>query len=470
MCGIAGYSLRPRSSVERTLAAQALLAAIAERGADAVGYAYRAPGETTRRSSSSARRPRSCSSASPCRRPRTSCSCTSATTPRGIRRSTPTTIRSATAPVVGIHNGIITNDDDLLAPHSCARAEPRMTVDSEAIFAIAAHSRNDARALEHLRGAMATAWLDEREPDTLFLARGAGRPMWLGEGRDDVFFASTEGALEVVERYCGLRSASARCARARCSRSRTAASSAASGSGRTSTTSRTIRCRPSGRRRSAILPARLAALAPLAQPRRSASTEPSRADRRPVLEQALADQELERRPRAAPRLEHAGRPATRSASTASSRRAVCQSPNFGSRPSAPGERAALLDRALEPLLPHRHVEPGLAQRGRERAEGVPVERRRRHRAAPLLDVVRGRRAPELGSELAQLVDELLPGSRTGAASGPAARLAAFQVPKCSITVCGWTCDCGSPANSFIVGERPSRSADARSSSRICASV
>ena len=45
MCGIARYSVRARSSVERTLAAQALLAGIAERGADAVGYAYRAPGE-----------------------------------------------------------------------------------------------------------------------------------------------------------------------------------------------------------------------------------------------------------------------------------------------------------------------------------------------------------------------------------------------------------------------------------------
>ena len=41
MCGIAGYSLSARSSVDRTLAAQALLAGIAERGADAVGYAYR---------------------------------------------------------------------------------------------------------------------------------------------------------------------------------------------------------------------------------------------------------------------------------------------------------------------------------------------------------------------------------------------------------------------------------------------
>ena len=44
MCGIAGFSLSPDASVERTLAAQALLAAIAERGADAVGYAYRSPG------------------------------------------------------------------------------------------------------------------------------------------------------------------------------------------------------------------------------------------------------------------------------------------------------------------------------------------------------------------------------------------------------------------------------------------
>ena len=46
MCGIAGYSIRSRSSIGRTLAAQAFLAAIAERGADAVGYAYRAAGDT----------------------------------------------------------------------------------------------------------------------------------------------------------------------------------------------------------------------------------------------------------------------------------------------------------------------------------------------------------------------------------------------------------------------------------------
>ena len=43
MCGIAGYSLSTRSAVSRTLAAQSLLAGIAERGADAVGYAHRSP-------------------------------------------------------------------------------------------------------------------------------------------------------------------------------------------------------------------------------------------------------------------------------------------------------------------------------------------------------------------------------------------------------------------------------------------
>src|SRR5256714_10177766 len=47
MCGIAGYSLAPDSTVDRTVAARALLAGIAERGADAVGFAYRSDREVT---------------------------------------------------------------------------------------------------------------------------------------------------------------------------------------------------------------------------------------------------------------------------------------------------------------------------------------------------------------------------------------------------------------------------------------
>ena len=52
---------------------------------------------------------------------------------------------------------------------------------------------------------MATAWLDERRPDVLFLARGVGRPLWLGRGHRETFFASTERALETVERYARVR-------------------------------------------------------------------------------------------------------------------------------------------------------------------------------------------------------------------------------------------------------------------------
>ena len=205
MCGIAGYSVRSRSKLDRTLAAQSLLAAIAERGADAVGYAYRAPTDTyatvvKQRTPASQLLER-------------------VTVPQEANQLL-VHVRDYTkghpsisannhpvrhGPVIGIHNGIITNDDELLAPHSCSRAEPRMTVDSEAIFALAAHSRNDARALETLRGAMATGWLDEREPGVVFVARGSGRPLWVGEGRDGVFFASTRLALEVVERYCRIR-------------------------------------------------------------------------------------------------------------------------------------------------------------------------------------------------------------------------------------------------------------------------
>jgi glucosamine 6-phosphate synthetase-like amidotransferase/phosphosugar isomerase protein len=204
MCGIAGYSVPRRSAIDRTLAAQALLAAIAERGADAVGYAYRAPGDayaTVVKQRTPASKllervhvPDEANQLLVHVRDYTKGHPSIPANNHPVRHG----------PVIGIHNGIITNDDELLASHSCARAEPRMTVDSEAIFALAAHSRNDARALEHLRGAMATGWLDEREPGVVFVARGSGRPLWLGEGRDGVFFASTKLALEVVERYCSL--------------------------------------------------------------------------------------------------------------------------------------------------------------------------------------------------------------------------------------------------------------------------
>jgi glucosamine 6-phosphate synthetase-like amidotransferase/phosphosugar isomerase protein len=205
MCGIAGYSLSSRSAVDRTLAAQSLLAGIAERGADAVGYAYRSPDDvypvvTKQRTPASELLERISV-------PQTATELLVHV--RDYTKGHPSIPANnhpvRHGPVVGIHNGIILNDDELLAPHPCARSEARMTVDSEAIFALAAHSENDPSVLESLDGSFATAWLDARVADTVFVARGAGRPLWLGSGKHELFFASTRAALEVVERYARVK-------------------------------------------------------------------------------------------------------------------------------------------------------------------------------------------------------------------------------------------------------------------------
>ena len=205
MCGIAGYSLSPSSSVDRTLAAQALLAAIAERGADAVGYAYRLP------ISGRAHVHKQRSGASELLdQVRVPIDATEALVHvRDYTKGHPS-IAANNHPVrhggvVGIHNGIIANDEEIFERHGFGRHLPEMTVDSEAIFALAEATSSRAEALEELYGAMASAWLDERRPGLLYLARGVLRPLWVGRGPRETFFASTKLALETVEQYAHIR-------------------------------------------------------------------------------------------------------------------------------------------------------------------------------------------------------------------------------------------------------------------------
>jgi glucosamine 6-phosphate synthetase-like amidotransferase/phosphosugar isomerase protein len=204
LCGIAGYSLDPDSRVERTVAARALLAGIAERGADAVGYAHRGPERTVtvhkQRSGASAlieriRVPDGVLQLLVHVRDHTKGSPSLPANNHPIRHGA----------VVGIHNGVIRNDDDLFERHGIERAEPAMTVDSEIIFALADGSRGrTAQALEQICGSMATAWLDEGRPE-LVLARGMARPLWFGRGKHELFFASTRLALELVESYASIK-------------------------------------------------------------------------------------------------------------------------------------------------------------------------------------------------------------------------------------------------------------------------
>lgn len=123
MCGIAGYSLSTESIVERTLGAQALLAGIAERGADAVGYAFRAGTDavdaTKLRGGASALLdeiavPRDASQVLLHVRDYTKGHPDIELNNHPIRHGT----------VVGVHNGVIANDDDLLARYKIERWSP----------------------------------------------------------------------------------------------------------------------------------------------------------------------------------------------------------------------------------------------------------------------------------------------------------------------------------------------------------
>jgi glucosamine 6-phosphate synthetase-like amidotransferase/phosphosugar isomerase protein len=200
MCGIAGYSLVSSSRLDRTLAAQVLLAAIAERGADAVGYAFRGSGIPT-----GVHKERSGASqvledvSVPVEASQVLLHVRDYT--KGHPRIEANNHPVRHGAVVGVHNGIIHNDDEIFARRGFEREEPEMTVDSEAILALAEAEPGCAEALEELRGSMATAWVDERDPEVLYVARGVGRPLWLGHGEDGTLFASTEFALGMVEEY-----------------------------------------------------------------------------------------------------------------------------------------------------------------------------------------------------------------------------------------------------------------------------
>jgi len=198
MCGIAGYSLSPESSVQRTLAAQALLAGIAERGADAVGYAHRGSSASV-----TVHKRRSGASELLDELHVPSASTQVLVHVRDYTKGHPT-IEANNHPirhgsVVGIHNGIIVNDEEIFARYGFEPAHPDMTVDSEAIFALAEHAQGSPEALEELHGAIATAWLDERNGSVLFLARAVGRPLWIGTAGKELFFASTRAALDLLE-------------------------------------------------------------------------------------------------------------------------------------------------------------------------------------------------------------------------------------------------------------------------------
>lgn len=98
--------------------------------------------------------------------------------------------------LVGIHNGVVHNDDDLfeLLPFGVRRGE----VDSEAIFAFVGLSGLEVpEALTWVKGSAAVAWIDSQQPTILHLARISSSPLVIARSkRGSLYFASTQTCLQ----------------------------------------------------------------------------------------------------------------------------------------------------------------------------------------------------------------------------------------------------------------------------------
>jgi glutamine phosphoribosylpyrophosphate amidotransferase len=107
-----------------------------------------------------------------------------------------------------VHNGVLRNDDDLIALVEHDRVG---TVDSEALPALlgagplALGESDPAELLALVKGDAAIAWLDGEDPEALHLARLVGRPLSIGwTKRGDLIAASTAAAIQSAARRQGI--------------------------------------------------------------------------------------------------------------------------------------------------------------------------------------------------------------------------------------------------------------------------
>jgi len=105
--------------------------------------------------------------------------------------------------IVGIHNGIVYNDDDLF---SHFKWERKAAVDSEAIFAALAHLPL-REALENIEAGWAIAWVDTAvDSKRLWLARGETSPLeYMTTTNGSVIFASTASAVKEAATWGGIK-------------------------------------------------------------------------------------------------------------------------------------------------------------------------------------------------------------------------------------------------------------------------
>lgn len=216
MCGIAGYSCRghvPRLDGM----AHAMLVGIEPRGRDAAGIAWRdkSTGQVwiCKAATRGSKFIESMGDGAPGASARTLIAHTRFAT-QGTPKENVNNHPVQNNGVVGIHNGVINNDDEIFAMLRAelgADVKRHGEVDSEAIFALLAYRKHlgysVGECLSMLRGSYAIAWYEVGSAkDTLHLARGTGSPLWVGHtAKGSLLFASTEHALKEAAMAGGFR-------------------------------------------------------------------------------------------------------------------------------------------------------------------------------------------------------------------------------------------------------------------------
>jgi glutamine phosphoribosylpyrophosphate amidotransferase len=204
MCGIAGLSIAPGVEIDATATARLLLAGLAERGQDATGYAFHGPDGRVEVHKESVPLASFIEHLSLPDRVRTTVMHV-----RDFTKGRPG-INDNNHPiryghVVGVHNGHLSNDDELFEAYGMPRSTPDITVDSEAIMMLAEHLGDLPAALEQVQGSAAVALLYDGDPGRLQLAKRASRTLHIAHGDGLALFASTREPLDLARKALGRR-------------------------------------------------------------------------------------------------------------------------------------------------------------------------------------------------------------------------------------------------------------------------
>lgn len=203
MCGICGFSASPSEHADVRALAKAMLVGIENRGRHATGLAWEQDGRTWL-----AKDPVPASTFITGLPERIADTRTFIGHTRWATHGSPSD-NANNHPIdvhgiVGVHNGVLANDDALFAEigHERRIAE----VDSEAAFAYLLHARRTVPgALSRIKGSAALAWFDVTEPDTLHLARVSSSPLIIARtAAGSLLFASTEDCIRTAATAAGM--------------------------------------------------------------------------------------------------------------------------------------------------------------------------------------------------------------------------------------------------------------------------